>query len=257
MDRNEVRENYWQKLICLLFVILICIFCFSFKAVAKQSEMIEKLILSSKNCYPNYYFSENEIKKKVYQATYTDFGAIGFLKESQNLYLIPVNQCVMRGNKNYYKTENQQFLKTIKVKTIINTDFLAKSLVEGKLFGFNYLFTPIYPVSYLKGESVISLSNIFNNLSLMNKDERVYISCLDGKHKSSLISALIQFITEYANFPTKVCTKTNQALIWEQAELFANTKFGNYKMSSQYKKFYYDFCESVCKQKSEEFLSKL
>ncbi len=229
----------------------------SFNVEAKQNETINKLIISSKSCYPNYYFLPQEIKNKVYQATYTDFGVSGFLKESQNLYLIPVNQCVMRGNKNYYKTENQKFLQSLKIKTIINTDFLAHSLVEGKLFGFNYLFTPIYPVAYLKGESVISLANILNNLVLVNKENKAYISCLDGRHKSSLIAALIQFMTEYSNSPTLACKKSTEDLIWQQSELFANTKFKSYKISHQYEKFYYNFCEAICKQQSEEFLSGL
>jgi hypothetical protein len=244
------------------FVMLLNAPCFS-----AQHEIVQKLIEHSKQCYPLYYFTPEQIaskdKQEIFLLGLVDSAALkephAWEKEVKDLNLLPVNKCVYRGNKNYYKEKNKVLLSALEVKQIINTDFVAHTLVDGKTFGYKYTFVPIYPNGYPKGESIVSLLNAFNNILQATPQQRVYISCFDGKHRSSLISSILQFIGEYAANPAQAClgpgTENDKGFV--EAKALADQGLFTYNMPAGYKQFYLDFTQSVCNNDSEKFLNGL
>lgn len=252
------------------FALLITLFLISaliLPAEAAQHPIIEKIILQSKSCQPNYYFSPEEIESKQRHLAYLDKtaellqlkNADRWYLESERLNLIPVNRCIIRGNKEYIKPENQNILKVLNVNTIVNTDFMAHNIVAGKTYGFKYTFVPINPAAYPKGESIISIMNAFNAIAQATPNERVYISCFHGKHRTSLLAAMYQFLGEYAIDPDRACdyATTQNDKAWEQAVLIANLGVLTYNVPNTYKHFYADFTKSVCEEKSDKFFQKL
>lgn len=257
-----------NKYACYFAVCLLLFFpLIKLPAQATQHPLIEKLIIQSRTCQPNYYFSSEQIESKLRHLTYLDKiaelletkNADQWYLQSERLNLIPVNKCVVRGNKEFFKPENQDLLKALKVNNLVNMDFVAHNIVKGKTYGFKYTFAPINPAAYPKRESAIAIMNVLNILSFASPDGRIYISCFYGKHRSSLLSAIYQFIGEYAINPKQACERANTERDqgWNQGVAIANLGVLTYNMPTAYKRFYRNLTDSICKENSAEFLQKL
>ncbi|MDJ0625972.1 MAG: hypothetical protein QNJ31_06370 [Candidatus Caenarcaniphilales bacterium] len=253
-----------MKIFFLLFAVTLL---FNLPSVAKQHSTIQKIIEQSKYCQPNFYFSKEDIESSDKNLRFLDKTALllNYKKadywyfHSKEMNLIPLNLCALRGNKKYYKDENKRFLRELRISTIINLDFLAHTKVKGKTIGFKYLFTPITPSAYPTGESIKLLLHALTALSEATPEERVYISCFSGKHRTSLLSAMYQFLGEYSNHLIDACNNAanDKDKGYLQAELIANQGILTYNMPSKYKEFYEDFTKAVCEEKSEEFFQNL
>ncbi|MDX1919459.1 MAG: hypothetical protein SFU25_01850 [Candidatus Caenarcaniphilales bacterium] len=237
---------------------------------AYQHPTVLKIIKNADKCLPNIYFTKEELISKERDLRFLD--SLPHLLEVQkkgdyerwygemkDMSLVPLNRCVVRGNKNYFKDENKPFLKVLNVQSIVNLDFIAHTKVQGKTIGFNYVFVPMNPSFYPRGESMISFLHALTALSQATPESRIYLSCFHGKHRSSLLSAVHQFLLEYARFPEEACKNAagdNDPAFIQAVEL-ANEGILTYNMPKSYKDFYADFTKAVCKEKSGEFLDQL
>ena len=254
-----------KKLIKLLFCFLL-IFVLGFPAWSNQNEAIIKIINSAKNCQANIYFSKTEINSKdrsyAYYAEIQRWFApniIDGLIETQNLNLIPINNCVLRGNKNYTQEANLVWLKKLQVNTIMSTDYLSNTINAGKT-NLNYVFLPLTASGYQKKqESIQSLLLAFEYLAKAMPSQKLYINCFSGKYQSNLLTALYQFLLEYALKPKQTCTNlgTKQDLSFQQMLNMGNQGLLSYNLPHGFKKFYFEFGLAVCEERSEEFLQKL
>jgi hypothetical protein len=232
---------------------------------AEQHSAVQRIIDSYKVCQPNYYFSRQEIKLNGrYYAFYEQLVKMlepgqkrDFVGQIKDLYLVPINNCALKGNKNYSKLLNSELLKDFKVLTIVNTDFIAHSFNEGKN-KFKYIFAPIEPGTYPNFESRKSIMLALDTLSRATPNERVFLGCLNGRYQSGLVAAMYQFAMHYAQTPELACTKlgTSQDLGYVEMNAIGNQGHLSYDMPQSYKKFYTGFAQSVCDGESAEFFQK-
>lgn len=258
--------NFWSPF--LIFAAFFVLQSLSLQAsYGYQHPTILKIIEQSKKCSPNIYFTQEELSSKERDLRFLDSLPFVMPKqdyerwygEMKDLTLIPLNKCVVRGNKNYFKDENKPFLKALKVESIVNLDFMAHTKVQGKTIGFNYVFVPMNPSFYPKGESMISFLHALSALAQASPENKIYLSCYYAKHRTSLLSAVYQFLIEYGTFPEEACknasTENDAAL--KQSLHLANEGMLTYNMPKSYKDFYLHFTQAVCKEKSGEFLDQL
>lgn len=249
-----------------ILLVFLLFLSFGLKASAKQNAVILKILDSAQNCTPNIYFSETEINSKDrFYAYYVELQKLfpneilEGLAQSKDLNLMPINRCVLKGNKNYPKELNLSWLKKLQVKSIISTDYLSNTLNSGKN-SLNYVFLPIHASGYQKKqESIQSLLLAFEYLAKASPTQKVYINCFSGKYQSGLVVALYQFLQEYAFSSQETCQNlaTKQDLAFNQMLNVANQGLFSYNLPNGFKKFYVDFGKAVCEEQSEEFLQKL
>lgn len=250
---------------------LICTFIFqvfliAFPSQAAQNTIIEKMIKSSNNCSPDYIFSNSQINSLNSFDIYTkEFNknqkSQKIIKASlaKDLNLIPVNSCVLRGNKNFTSLEGQKLFETLSVKSIINTDSLTNRLINYKSNKVKYIYLPVSSSKYPKGAGAKSIMTALNILADSSEEKKVYISCFFGKHRTGLIVALYQFTRLYAQNKQLACSQVanSKDKIFRQMNSIAALGTLTYDMPKEFQDFYKDFANSVCKEQSEEFIKSL
>ncbi len=244
------------------------LFIFMFMALgvkAEQHKIIKEIIANANSCVPLYYFSKSQINSKTNYKFYSE--ALKDFTKNKNFYLtkdsnlMPVSNCILRANRNYYKnikTLNENF----RVTTVINTDLLIKNLVENKVqkkSTINELYFPMSSSEYPKVQSAKSFIEILKSLSQATPQNRAIITCFFGKHRTGLISASYQFLLEYAQNKEKACKEiaTEKDKAYQQMLNIAKIGLLIYDMPDSFKEFYKDFAKSVCEENSKEFLNSL
>ncbi len=251
------------------------VFCFlllvlSFKCSvghASQHPVVVSIIKQFPKCGPDYFYSNSEIKSnEVFNEGLQTLAKSKYLKSERlirvnqvkSLNLFPVNECVLRGNRQYFKPEYSELLADFEIDTAITMDATVNKKNQ-KAGRTNYIYSPIIPKTYPKGESVSSILTVLNHLSKASPEQKVFISCYFGKHRTGLIVGLYQFLRNYAKDPVDTCLNAYSAKdkSYEQMKAIAAVGRLTYDMPVGYLEFYRDFAESVCQNRSNEFLQNL
>ncbi len=255
---------FMKRVLFFIFVVFLSL-CWQ-PSQAGQHPSIQKIIEKSKLCEPNYYFSPIEINSldKHYSFFAKTLELLpknniqNWSGEAKDLNLIPVNQCVLRSNKNFSKPQNEEFLKALNVKTIVNTDNLSNVINQGKTHTI-YVFVPISAAGYPKGLSVKSLLLALDYLAEASPNKRVLLSCLYGKYQSGLVSAIYKLLGEYNKDSITTCAAlgTKNDLGFVEMNAIGNNGLLTYDMPGSFKKFYLDFGKALCDKKTDKFFEKL
>jgi hypothetical protein len=257
-----------NKNLCLLSLFLALLIQVSLLPInAAQHPIVQKIISQYPSCKADYFFSDLEINSKSHNVIYQKQLQILAkdikhkrpqpLRASQvkELNLIPVNDCILRGNRNYVTVENQKLLNDMSVKTTITTDALVDKKY-GNLVKLDYKFFPITPKKYPAGQSLTSIMQALDLMAEAKPNQKCYISCYFGKHRTGLIVGLYQFLRMYAAEPHETCAKLATSLdkVYMQMNSIASLGALTYDMPPSYMKFYKDFGQSVCNERSKEFV---
>jgi len=241
-------------------ILLFLLFLFSTKVNAKQDEIVLKLIQKKSSCSPDYFFTNKEINSSQSFNIYTK----AFLKSqkkvkyispelAQNLNLIPVNNCIFRGNRNFVSAEAQKLFTDLQITQIITTDSLTNKLSSNNK---KYIYLPIENSKYPNRKSLKSIVKSLEILANASEEQKVYISCFFGKHRTGLVIGLYQFIRNYAQNKELTCSQvgTKRDKSFLQMNNIASLGILTYDMPEKYREFYLNFANSVCKEKSQEFI---
>jgi hypothetical protein len=244
--------------------LMLLIFLLSLPSYAAQHLVVAKIIEQS-NCGTDHYFSGEQIHAKNWSEIFSNDlnkmlegvelkPEIVKAKQVKDLNLIPVNDCVLRGNRNYCQSNNEALLKSFKVSRAITMDETVHKKYASKT-SLNYAYLPVIPKKYPKGQSVQSILQALNYLSEASPENKVYISCFFGKHRTGLIVGMYQFLRNYGADPLQSCktASTNRDKAFIQMNTIAAVGVLTYDMPPGYLKFYRDFTKAVCKGQTKEF----
>lgn len=242
-----------KNLLCLFLCLKLCM-----ATHAKQHPVIAQ-IANQTECGTNFYLSWSEINSdSKSQYIQKQFRAAG-INTTQNLIgslnLLPVNRCVLRGNRRFGETERLKELERMGVKTFIR--FTQSSAKKNEMKNLVFWELPISGSGYPKGASKQAILKALEQLAKAEPSQRVYLSCFFGKHRTGLIAALYQFTRDYALSPVKTCIQkaTPQDRAFRQMNSIAALDFYTYDMPYDFRRFYKEYTEAVCKESSQEFFN--
>lgn len=244
----------------LFFTILFVLLVSGAATRSEQHPVVEQIIEQYPTCSGNHLLSlqgvqSKNIGKLFYDATHIVKNDRKF-RYHKNFELIPLNNCVFRGNR-YFSKYLQILQRNLNIKRIINLDLLIhKSRDERKYSSIDYKYLYINPSQYPHANSLRSLTAVLDALSQATPDNRSLIVCFFGKHRTGLVSALYQFVGWYAEDPEGACeaVASERDLIFQFTSDYAQSGIFSYDISPQLKKFYKDFAQSVCEKRSYELL---
>jgi hypothetical protein len=245
-------------------IFLILILALSMPAWSEQDSLVDKIIRQKIICSSDCLFSARQIKSpqssRIYKQKIFDLmpASTDFLREElvKDLNLIPVNECVLRGNRNYALAEGSTLLDKLKVENIVTMDSWVKKIHKLKDVPHELIYLPVEQKQYPVGESMASIIKALGYLAEATPYERVYISCFFGKHRTGLVVGLYQFVRHYADNPQAACAQigTREDETFLQMNTIANLGLLTYDMPVSYMQFYRNFAKSICEQKSKEFI---
>jgi len=252
-----------KKFIFLLFGFQLF---FPFISRASQNTAIQKIIQNSNNCLTDYIFSSSQINSSnsfgIYASEFNkSLKKPNIIKANlaKDLNLIPVNSCVLRGNRNFTSSKAQKLFESLSIKSIINTDSLTNKLVDNKNNKVKYIYLPVSSSKYPKGVGGKSIMKALNILAEASPQQKVYISCFFGKHRTGLVVALYQFTRLYAQNKQIACSQIGNSKdkIFVQMNSVAALGTLTYDMPKEFQDFYKDFAKSVCEERSDKFFESL
>ncbi|MDX1918497.1 MAG: hypothetical protein SFT81_05090 [Candidatus Caenarcaniphilales bacterium] len=246
----------------LISLWLMMIFLIS-QAKSEQHEIVERIRAQYKQCAKIYLYEPKVIESrdgyKLFAADLIKLEPQASPERLSSLARatssIPVNNCVLRGNRHFL--EHQNFLKELKVNTVVNTDSLVNASSYGK-HRLNYLYYPMDAIAYPRGESKKSLLKALYTLSEATPERKTYIGCFFGKHRTSLVVGIYQFLQIYAQDSKMICQNYGTSLdpAFIQMKEIAGKGLLTYDLPKAFENFYRDFAKSVCEESSKEFLDK-
>jgi|GEM_PF-2570025 len=246
---------------------------------SEQIAVLSKIKEQTKKCSPSYLFSREEIssKDKYFYFSYKLNQLLELAEKSnyqveasfsKELNLIPVNNCVLRGNRNFKKLNNLKILReNFRVSRLINSDKIVNNFLNQDS-GFqdklnqnpilDYQYFDLSSTKYPTREQKTLIKEILDLLAQATPNQKVYLSCFFGKHRTGLLSGIYQFLFEYSLDSKNSCDKASfeKDKIYLQMNQIANLGFFTYDMPFPLKKFYLDFKKAVCQNKSKEFINK-
>ncbi len=250
-------------------LILICTIAYLFlvptlSTRAEQHSSINKILQNLPQCGPVVYFSPYEINSRSkYYAYYAELEKIFptnqktyGMAEAKDLNLIPLDKCILKGNKNFSKLNNAEFLKKIEIKTLINTDYISHNFNGGNSTYFTYVFLPISQSGIQNRETLKSIKLALDYLSTAKPTDKIYLGCLYGKYQSSLLAATYQFLHEYSKNKETACKQVggdnDKAFI--QMTATGDEGLLSHNTPNGLKKIYLGLAKAICEEKSAEFL---
>jgi protein tyrosine/serine phosphatase len=255
-----------KKFIFLLFYTLCFQLFLPLISRANQNTIIQKIIKNSNNCSADYIFSSSQINSSnsfnIYISELNkNLKNSNIVKASlaKDLNLIPVNSCILRGNRNFTSMEAQKLFESLSITSIINTDSLTNKLIDNKNNKIKYIYLPVSSSKYPKGVGGKSIMKALNILAEASPQQKVYISCFFGKHRTGLVVALYQFTRLYAQDKQMACSQIGNSKdkIFVQMNSIAALGTLTYDMPKEFQDFYKDFAKSVCQERSDKFLESL
>jgi hypothetical protein len=238
------------------------IFILFLPAHSEQLGVVKSYLLHKNECSPEFFFvnsKENtdlliEEKLKVLSKKKDLISS----KNIKNLNLIPVDNCVLRGNRNFTAPQEAGLLRDLNVDNIINTDFLSHQINKDNV-RTKYSYLPLTASAYPKGQDAKNIIVALEKLANGSPSQKVYLSCFFGKHRTGLLVGLYQFLRLYSQNPKETCTnlgKDSDAAYSQMLKIASQGKF-TYDMPKNFIKFYKDFGRSVCDNSSAEFVASL
>ena len=266
-----MRTFFFISISCYLLIFKV--FLFSSPVKSSQLSLLQKIEEQNQSCQPAYFFSSKELSSKQRYSYFNEKLQQIVDKNSkvgpsfnQSLNLIPVNRCILRGNRNFKGASQVETLQAyLKVKLLINTDSIVNQLVQRDNYfqkklkedpQLEYKYFPLSSNRYPSKEEKILIVKVLELLSEARQSKRIYLSCFFGKHRTGLISGLYQFLSAYSLNPSVTCSKlgTQEDEIYSQMNKIADLGFFTYKMPLALQEFYSDFAKAVCEKKSQEFI---
>lgn len=241
-------------------------FLFSQLVHAEQHKIIDKIRDQAEECGSDYFFSAGQINSKsrfkFYKEEIIELLPNGSQVKAdliKSLNLIPVNSCILRGNRNYYIPKGKELLEELQVKNIITMDSIVNRRHCKRNSEHELIYLPVSQKKYPDSESLSSIIEALDYLSEATPEEKTYVSCFFGKHRTGLVVGLYQFLRNYIAAPSETCSQaaTLEDEAFLQMNAIANLGILTYDMPSNYLKFYKDFALSVCQEQSQEFLENL
>jgi hypothetical protein len=265
-----VKTKYSFIFNLFLFSALSLSFASAIPVLSKQDPLIDQIVRSmSQNntgCQPNYYFSVDEIQSKDGKYAYYEVlqrmlnpqqaASKDWFSSQKDLNLMPVNACIVRGNKDFSRKKNAEFLHSLAVSKIVNLDYVSDSLNRGKT-SFQYTFLPINPNAYPKDDNIRSIKLALEQMQSATPESRLYISDLTGKYQVGLVVALYQFLGDYSLDAVDTCDSIgkDRDKPYQQMNAIGNKGLLNYDFPDNFRKFYLDFAHSVCNHETDKLLA--
>jgi hypothetical protein len=246
-----------KKCFQLLLILIFCILN-SLTVGAKQHPAVLNVLEQCSKCGINQVLSPNEFnltkrQNLISELNYADLSAISasFIEDTN---LFPVDNCVLRGNKKFYKGQNLHFAKKLKTQTLIRTD--AVSYAEKSKYRIDQLDIPLNGLKAPNASKLKYLVKALDQIAEATPEKRVYVSCFFGKHRSGLVVGMYQFLREYKKDPISICTNigSSQDKVYVLMNAIAAKGTLTYDMPSDFRQFYKDFAKSVCTEESDDFL---
>jgi hypothetical protein len=255
---QSIQSTGKKRKLTLFSALLFCLL-FCTKAQAKQHEVVLKILNQCSVCGQSCYFSSKDLgpaqRQNLLQEFYIHSSAklpLQFVEENN---LFPVDACVLRGNKKFYKPKNLYFVKSLQTTTIIRTD--AVSFAEKNNIKIKQLDIPLNGLKAPDKNKLKYLVKALDELAQASPSRRAYVSCFFGRHRTGLLVGMYQFVKEYKTEPGLTCSQlgTQKDKAFVSMNAIAAQGMLTYDMPSDFRKFYKDFARSVCTEQSEEFLT--